>query len=126
LGRNIKQQPAQLPGQESAVMAADLIAESPSNRVTGAVDAVGPFRRPSKTRHAFLSREIGLRLFILMLAGALIVLMAREWDWLLPTALGQRLLARRSKWILLKQKMEFARAAGRRALETHSLSTGRN
>jgi hypothetical protein len=80
--------PAQLPGQESAVMAADRVA-SPSSRLSGAVDAVDSLRDPSKTRQALPWREIGIRLLILILAGALIVFVAREWDRWVGSAVQQ-------------------------------------
>ena len=82
--------PAQfLPGQESAVMAADPIAASPLSRVTGTADAVGSVRHPSKTRKGLPLRETGIRLFILVLAGALIVFVAREWNWWVGSAVQQ-------------------------------------
>jgi multidrug resistance efflux pump len=81
--------PAQLPGQESAVMAADPVATSPSSRLTGAVDAVDSFHNASKTRQVLPWREIGIRLLILILAGALIVFVAREWDRWVGSAVQQ-------------------------------------
>ena len=70
-------------------MAADPIAASPLSRVTGTADAVGSARHPSNTRKGFPWRETGIRLFILILAGALIVLVAREWDWWVGSAVRQ-------------------------------------
>jgi membrane fusion protein (multidrug efflux system) len=43
----------------------------------------------TKTSHAFPWRETGVRAFILLLAAALVVLVAREWNWWIGSSVQQ-------------------------------------
>ncbi len=53
------------------------------------VDAVSAFRRPTKSPRSFPWLGTGIRVFILFLIGALIVVVAREWDWWVGSAVEQ-------------------------------------
>lgn len=67
----------------------DLVAPGSS---TGRVaDAAAPRARPhpGASVRAFLSRGVWLRLLILLLAGGLVVVLAREWDWWVGAAVRQ-------------------------------------
>jgi membrane fusion protein (multidrug efflux system) len=61
---------------------------SSQNRL-GAVDAASAFRQPAKPAGSFAWLGTGLRLFILLLAGGLVVVVAREWDWWVGSAVRQ-------------------------------------
>jgi hypothetical protein len=50
------------------------------------VDAVSAFRQPTKSPRSFPWFGTGIRVFILFLIGALIVVVAREWDWWVGSA----------------------------------------
>jgi membrane fusion protein (multidrug efflux system) len=80
------------PGMQGAAggdrVAIDDRSASPQYRV-GAVDAPGAFRQPAKPARSFPGLGTGIRLFILLMAGGLVVLVAREWDWWVGSAVRQ-------------------------------------
>ena len=49
----------------------------------------GPLRHPTKSLRAFPWLGMGIRLFILLLVGGLVVLVAYEWDWWVGSAVQQ-------------------------------------
>jgi membrane fusion protein, multidrug efflux system len=62
---------------------------SPAGRLARAVDAISAFRHPAKPSRAFPWLETGIRLFILFLIGGLVIVLAREWDWWVGSAVEQ-------------------------------------
>src|SRR5215831_5800635 len=46
-------------------------------------------REPTARPHSRRWRALGIRLFILLLAGALVVTVARQWDWWIGSAVRQ-------------------------------------
>jgi membrane fusion protein (multidrug efflux system) len=69
------------PVQDVAPGAGAPTAATPLLRQTDYTDTNSPFQRSAKSFQTLPWVAAGIRLFILFLAGALIVLVAREWDW---------------------------------------------
>jgi membrane fusion protein (multidrug efflux system) len=60
---------------------------SPASRLRAVVDPVTVFRHPMKSTRAWLGTAV--RLFILLLVGGLVVLVAHEWNWWVGSAVQQ-------------------------------------
>jgi len=54
--------------------------------LTGTTDAISAFRHPHEITLRPSLAGTGIRVFILFLIGALIVVVAREWDWWVGSA----------------------------------------
>lgn len=77
------------PLQEVAPGAGTPTAATPLLRQTGHTDTSSKFQHPAKSSPAFPWAAAGIRVFILFMVGALIVLVAREWDWWVGSAVEQ-------------------------------------
>jgi membrane fusion protein, multidrug efflux system len=77
------------PLQELAPGAGTPTAATPLLRQTGYTDTNSTFEPPAKSSQALPWVGAGIRVFILFLAGALIVLIAREWDWWVGSVVQQ-------------------------------------
>ena len=67
----------------------DLVNFGSDDEHAPSVDAVSAFRQPTKSPRSFPWLGTGIRVFILFLIGALIVVVAREWDWWVGSAVEQ-------------------------------------
>jgi membrane fusion protein, multidrug efflux system len=67
----------------------DLVNFGSDDEHAPSVDAVSAFRQLTKSPRSFPWLGTGIRVFILFLIGALIVVVAREWDWWVGSAVEQ-------------------------------------
>jgi membrane fusion protein (multidrug efflux system) len=72
---------------EFALAEDDLKISSPARRLRTVVDPISAFRHPTKSPRAWLGTAV--RLFILLLVGGLVVLVAQEWNWWVSSAVQQ-------------------------------------
>jgi membrane fusion protein (multidrug efflux system) len=77
------------PLREAAPEAGTPTAAPPLLRQTGDTDTRTTSQGSAKSPQAFPWRAAGIQVFILFLAGALIVLVARDWDWWVGSAAQQ-------------------------------------
>jgi membrane fusion protein, multidrug efflux system len=71
---------------ENAMNDQPAVVETPS---TGAADSAGALFHPAVPPRGFRWRAVGIRLFILALVAALMVEVARDWDWWVGSAVLQ-------------------------------------